>query len=129
MALSSIILRLARNPGADHPDADAHDGYTLTAPLTDDGHLDEAEFARCAAQCSVWRFQPGADDRIGRLVRRGSGWAIHYGPDVEVEPDEALYRLRHHRFILGGYVSITDGQGDLLTYRVTEVAPLQTAAA
>ncbi len=129
MALSSIILRLARNPGADHPDADPHDGYTINAPLTDDGHLDEAALARSAAQCRVWRFQPDADDRVGRLVRRGSGWAIHYGADAEEAPDEAVYRLRHHRFVLGGYVSISDGQGEVLTYRVTEVAPVRTEAA
>ena len=129
MALSSIILRLARNPGAEHPDADPHDGYTITAPLTDDGHLDEAAVARSAAQCRVWRFQPDADDRVGRLVRRGSGWAIHYGADAEEAPDEAVYRLRHHRFVIGGYVSISDGQGEVLTYRVTEVAPVRTEAA
>ncbi len=129
MALSSIILRLARNPGADHPDPDPHDGYALTAPLTEDGHLDAAAFAQCAAQCSVWRFQPDAEDRIGRLVRRGGGWAIHYGPGEEAEPDEIVYRLRDHRFTLGAYISITDGEGALLTYRVTEVAPAHTAAA
>ena len=129
MALSSIILRLARNPGAEHPDADPHDGYTITAPLTHDGHLDEAAVARSAAQCRVWRFQPDADDRVGRLVRRGSGWAIHYGADAEEAPDEAVYRLRHHRFVIGGYVSISDGQGEVLTYRVTEVAPVRTEAA
>jgi len=129
MALSSIILRLARNPGAEHPDADPHDGYALTAPLTDDGHLDEAAFAQHAEQCRVWRFQPGADDRTGRLVRRGGGWVIHYGPNLEAEPDEGLFRLRQHRFTLGAYVSITDGDGALLTYRVTEVAPVRTAAA
>ncbi len=34
MALSRIIMRLARNPGTEFADGDDHRGYTLTAPLT-----------------------------------------------------------------------------------------------
>ena len=128
MALSSIILRLARNPGAEHPDADPHDGYTITAPLTDDGHLDEAAVARSAAQCRVWRFQPDADDRVGRLVRRGSGWAIHYGADAEEAPDEAVYRLRHHRFVIGGKIMRLDGVQQKFSRLIDSSRPEQTVA-
>ena len=128
MPLSSIILRLARNPGSDHPEADPHNGYALVAPLNAEGYLDEAVFARQAAQCHVRRFTPEAEPRLGRLVRHGGQWAIHYGNTADV-PDEAVYRLHDHRFILGAYVSIMDDDGELLTYRVTNVAEARDAAA
>jgi len=41
MALSRIVMRLARNPGTEFADGDDHRGYTLTAPLTADGMFDE----------------------------------------------------------------------------------------
>lgn len=38
MALRQIRLELARN--ADYPEGSASHGYSVVAPLTDDGHLD-----------------------------------------------------------------------------------------
>jgi hypothetical protein len=128
MPLSSIILRLARNPGSDHPEPDPHNGYALIAPLTDEGHLDEAEFGHSAARCRVRRFMPDTEPRLGRLVRHGGRWAIHYGDEADVR-DETVYRLHDHRFILGAYVSIMDDEGALMTYRVTDVAQARNAAA
>ena len=46
MTLSRIVMRLARNPGTEFAGGDDHRGYALTAPLTDDGHLDDAAYAR-----------------------------------------------------------------------------------
>ena len=37
-------MRLARNPGTEFAGGDDHRGYALSAPLTADGHLDEAAF-------------------------------------------------------------------------------------
>ena len=45
MTLSRIVMRLARNPGTEFAGGDDHRGYALTAPLTDDGHLDDADAA------------------------------------------------------------------------------------
>ncbi len=130
MPLSSIILRLARNPGTDHPEPDLHDGYTLIAPLTDEGHLDETAFRHYAARCRVRRFMPNVEPRLGHLVRHGGRWAIHYDGDADVQEAD-LFRLHDHRFLLGSYVSITDDAGELLTYRVTNVtdSDADTAAA
>ena len=36
-------------------------------------------------------------------------------------PQQPLYRLGQHRFAVGEYVSVTDDEGRLLTYKVTEV--------
>jgi hypothetical protein len=34
-----------------------------------------------------------------------------------------VFQLGQHRFAVGEYVSITDEDGRLLTYKVTDVAP------
>ncbi len=120
--LVRIVMRLARNPGTEFADGDDHRGYTLTAPLTSDGHLDEAAFRTSRERCTVRRFAPDEDAQEGRLSRRGERWFFDYdeAADAEAEP---LYRLGDHRFALGEYVSVTDDEGRLLTYKVTEVQP------
>lgn len=120
MSLSRIIMRLARNPGTEFADGDDHRGYTLTAPLTADGHLDEAALKGLKGGASVRHFLPEEDPREGRLGRRGERWFFDFGDAPEGE--EPLYRLGEHRFAVGEYLSITDEDGRLLTYKVTEVA-------
>lgn len=128
MDLSRIILRLARNPGADHPEPDPHNGYMLVAPLSGNGSLDEAAFSRVAKNCVVRRFVPDQDARSGHLVRHGGHWGIRYdGAGDPVADEESVYRLHDHRFVTGDYVTIVDGQGEPLTYRVTEIAPATAA--
>ena len=58
MNLSRIVMRLARNPGTEFADGDDHRGYTLTAPLTDDGKIDEAGFRAAKTKAVVRRFAP-----------------------------------------------------------------------
>jgi hypothetical protein len=119
MGLSRIVMRLARNPGTDFADGDDHRGYTLTAPLTPDGKLDETVFRANKAVCTVRRFAPDEDPQEGRLARHGERWFFDYGDEADTA-DEPLYRLGEHRFAVGEYVSITDEDG-LLTYKVTEI--------
>ena len=118
--LTRIVMRLARNPGTDFADGDDHRGYTLTAPLTADGHLDEAAFRAARDNCTVRRFAPDEDAQEGKLSRRGDRWFFDYdeGDDADNEP---FYRLGEHRFAVGEYVSVTDDEGRLLTYKVTDV--------
>ena len=122
MGLSRIVLRLARNPGTEFADGDDHRGYTLHAPLTADGLLDEEGFKAHRAACVVRRFSPDDDAHEGRLARHGERWFFDYG-DKTGAADEPLYRLAQHRFEVGEYVSITDEDHRLLTYKVTEVTP------
>ncbi len=117
--LSRIVMRLARNPGTEFAEGDDHRGYSLVAPLTSDGHLDEQAYAKVRDACVVRRFAPDEDPADGRLARAGRSWHFDYG-DVDEEP---VYRLGQHRFAVGEYVSITDEDGRLLTYKVTDVAP------
>jgi hypothetical protein len=122
MKLSRIVMRLARNPGTEFAEGDDHRGYSLVAPLTADGHLDAAAYAKSKNACVVRRFAPDEDPVDGRLARAGARWYFDYdeGP---VSEDEPVYRLGQHRFAVGEYVSITDEDGRLLTYKVTEVLP------
>ena len=123
VALSRSVMRLARNPGTEFADGDDHRGYTLVAPLTPDGHLDAAAYGKARARCTVRRFAPDEDPADGRLVHAGSRWYFDY-EDSDVETDEPVYRLGQHRFAVGEYVSITDEDGRLLTYKVTDVTVL-----
>jgi hypothetical protein len=114
-------MRLARNPGTEFADGDDHRGYTLVAPLTADGHLDAAAYAKARGACTVRRFAPDEDPADGRLVHSGARWYFDY-EEGDVEVDEPVYRLGQHRFAVGEYVSVTDEDGRLLTYKVTDVA-------
>jgi len=118
--LVRIVMRLARNPGTEFADGDDHRGYTLTAPLTPDGHLDEAAFRAARERCVVRRFAPDEDPQEGRLARRGERWFFDYDEATDTD-NEPVYRLGDHRFAVGEYVSVTDEDGRLLTYKVTEV--------
>jgi hypothetical protein len=121
LTLSRITLRMARNPGTEFAGGDDHRGYVLTAPLTADGMLDEAAYAKSKAQCVVRRFQPDEDAVDGRLARRGERWFFDYDAG-DTADDEPVHRLGQHRFVLGEYVSVSDEDGRLLTYKVVEVA-------
>ena len=119
MSLSRIVMRLARNPGTEFADGDDHRGYTLTAPLTADGKLDEGGLKSVKGGATVRNFVPDEDAREGKLGRRGERWFFDFGDEAEGE--EPLYRIGEHRFAVGEYISITDEEGRLLTYKVTEV--------
>ena len=64
-------MRLARNPGTEFAGGDDHRGYTLVAPLTADGRLDAAAYARTREACVVRRFAPDEDPADGHLMRAG----------------------------------------------------------
>jgi hypothetical protein len=122
IALSRIVLRLARNPGTEFADGDDHRGYSFVAPLTGDGHLNAAAYAKARDACVVRRFAPDEDPADGRLVHAGSRWYFDYEDGVGAA-DEPVFRLGQHRFAVGEYVSVSDEDGRLLTYKVTEVSP------
>lgn len=122
MALSRIVMRLARNPGTEFSGGDDHRGYALTAPLTSEGRLDEDAYAKTRDRCVVRRFSPDEDPADGRLARRGQRWFFDYD-DAQTADDEPVYRLGEHRFAVGEYVTVTDEDGRPLTYKVVEVQP------
>jgi hypothetical protein len=123
MTLSRIVMRLARNPGTEFADGDDHRGYTLTAPLTEDGMLNLEAFQKSKADCTVRRFAPDEDVTMGLLVRRRDNWYFDYDDTIESD-DEAVHRLGQHRFAVGEYVSVADEEGRMLAYKVTDVQPV-----
>jgi hypothetical protein len=122
IALSRVVMRLARNPGTEFADGDDHRGYSLVAPLTPDGHLDAAAYSRARARCVVRRFAPDEDATDGKLIHQGQRWYFDYD-DSAASGEEPVFQLGQHRFAVGEYVSITDEDGRLLTYKVTDVTP------
>ena len=123
MALSRIVMRLARNPGTEFAGGDDHRGYALTAPLTADGLIDESAYSAAKAECMVRRFAPDEDPTDGRLARRGQRWFFDYDDGTDLD-DEPVHRLGEHRFAVGEYVTVTDEDGRPLTYKVVEVTPV-----
>ena len=122
VSLSRIVMRMARNPGTEFADGDDHRGYSLVAPLTPDGRLDAPAYSKAKGACSVRRFAPDEAPSDGKLVHQGQRWYFDYD-NSEDTGEEPVFRLGQHRFAVGEYVSITDEDGRLLTYKVTEVAP------
>ena len=120
MSLSRIVMRLARNPGTEFAGGDDHRGYALTAPLTDEGLLDEAAYGKAKDACHVRRFAPDEDPADGRLARTGQRWWFDYDDGADAD-DEPVYRLGQHRFAVGEYVTVTDEDGRPLTYKVVEI--------
>jgi hypothetical protein len=121
MALTQVVLRLARNPG--YPDGDDRQGYTITAPLDSKGRLSADEWREQRDRCTVIRVKPGTEeDADGLLTHRGGNWYFHYDEEREGD-DEPVYRLGDHSLALGSYVTVHESDGRALTYRVTEHAP------
>ena len=69
------------------------------------------------------RFTPDEDPQEGRLAHHRDRWFFDYGDEVGAA-EEPLYRLGEHRFAVGEYVSISDEDGRLLAYKVTDVTPV-----
>jgi hypothetical protein len=84
-------LELART--AEYPEGSSQRGYEFVAPLTDDGHLDEAEWRTQRDGCTVHRFWAGENDEYGRLVHHGGErWAFWYDP-LGDEGEEPIFRF------------------------------------
>lgn len=129
--LYRVTLHLARCK--DYPEGSSQFGYEITAPLDSAGMLSADEWRDKRAQCHVRRFWKGGIDRHGFLIHRpgGSGgatWAIDYDPERSID-DEAGYRLNRHRFAVGEYVTIQDGDAELHTFQVVEARPVGAAEA
>lgn len=118
MPLRTIRLELARE--REHPEGSAEHGYEFVAPLTDDGHFDEAVWRANRDRCTVHRFWRGEDDLHGRLVHQRTRWVFHYD-DGDPDEDEPIFRFDRHVFREGEYVSITEHDGTLRTFRVARV--------
>jgi hypothetical protein len=122
MNLKRIRLVLARDH--DFPNGSRERGYEFAAPLTDDGHLDAAEWKKVRERCRVRRFWPGETTEIGHLVnKRGGAWAVDYDPSSKSD-DETGFKLSSHKFNPGEYVSFKEHDGVMRTFVVAAVSDL-----
>jgi hypothetical protein len=126
-ALKHIRLQLARSK--EFPKGSARHGYDLVVPLDKNGHIDPELWRRHREACRVRRFWEGEDDAVGHLVHKPGGaeharWAFEYAPGA-AEDEEAGFRFGVHTFSPGEYVSIKDEDGELHTFVVAFVEPME----
>lgn len=123
MTLKRIRLELARDH--DFPNGSNRHGYDFAAPLDSDGHLVAAAWSKARDRCRVRRFWAGQPDEHGHLVhKRGGTWAFDYNPKSD-DDDEPGFKFDKHTFVPGEYVSITEHDGRMRTFRVIAVQDLE----
>jgi hypothetical protein len=124
-AFKRIQLNLARSK--EFPAGSAEHGYEFVAPIDRNGHIDAHLWQQFRDHCRVRRFWNGADEQVGRLVHKPGGaeharWVFDYDPK-RADDDESGYRFGAHAFSPGEYVSISDDEGQLHTFKVISVEP------
>jgi hypothetical protein len=122
-SLKRIRLHLARSK--DFPDGSSRHGYEFVAPIDAKGHIDAELWRQHRDHCRVRRFWNGEPEQVGRLVHKPGGaeharWVFDYD-EKRADDYEAGYRFGAHAFIPGEYVSITEDDGDIHTFRVMSV--------
>ena len=118
MSLFRIQLELARSKEA--PEGDAGHGYLFVAPLDANGHLDAGEWKSHRSRCTVESFKRGAAHQKGHLVHVGQGWHFDYDAGKR-DDDELLYKLDRHLIKQGEYLSVTEHDGVLRTFKIASV--------
>jgi hypothetical protein len=125
--LKHIRLELARSK--EYPSGSPRHGYDLIAPLDEAGHIDPELWRKYRRSCRVRRFWDDEEEAIGTLVHKPGGseharWMFDYGTGSD-DDEESGYRFGAHTFSTGEYVSIRDHAGELHTFCVASVEPLQ----
>ena len=124
VSLNRIRLELARASG--FPTGSVWHGYEFVAPLTPDGQIDRTAWSQVKPVCHVTRFWGDAPEERGQFVHTGSGWGFKYPKGSDVE-HETLFKLDRHRFTPGGYVTVTEPDGEQRPFRVVAMTPALTA--
>lgn len=118
MALFHVRLELARSK--EFPNGSVRHGYEFVAPLDASGHLNAEEWKKNKAKCTVRRFTAGEPDQNGHLIDVGRGWHFDYDAE-EADDDEPLYKLDRHTIKQSEYLSITEHDGVMRTFKVASV--------
>lgn len=120
MSLHRVKLELARSKEV--PNGDPSHGYVFVAPMDASGHLDGALWKVQRERCTVERIVRNAVEERGHLVHVGQGWHFDYAKGRR-DDDEPLYKLDRHVLKAGEYVSVTEHDGVLRTFRIASVTP------
>ena len=118
-----IRLNLARSK--EFPNGSTRRGYEFVAPLDGAGHIDAKLWHSHRDHCRVRRFWDDEDEQIGLLVHKPGGaeharWVFDYDAS-RTDDDESGYRFGSHAFAPGEYVSISEDDGVLHTFKVISV--------
>ena len=70
------------------------------------------------------RFWEGEPDQKGLLRHIGRGWVIDYDATTR-EGDEPFFKLDRHEFKSGEYLSVTEQDDEMQTFRIVTVEPLK----
>ena len=121
-AFKRIRLNLARSK--EYPSGSTRHGYEFVAPLDATGHIDPAQWQKHRENCGVRRFWNDEEEH-GRLVHKPGGaeharWVFDYDAST-TDDDESGYRFGSHAFTPGEYVSISEEDGELHTFKVMSV--------
>ena len=92
--------------------------YTLPALPTD-----AAAWKAVKDRCTVERIVKNVAEEKGHLVHVGQGWHFDYKGGTR-DDDEPLYKLDRHVLKVGEYVSVTEHDGVLRTFRVVSASAL-----
>ncbi|MGE0008446.1 MAG: hypothetical protein AB7S92_23060 [Parvibaculaceae bacterium] len=118
---AKVRLRLAREP--DHPQGSQEHGYDLVVPLKENGRIDGELWKSHRDLCRVVHYRAGEEHDLGHMVRAPGGqWKFHYDIRGD-EADPRGYRFADERFVVGEYISVTEGDGPH-TYRVVTIERL-----
>lgn len=119
-SLNRIRLELTRT--ADFPMGSCWHGYEFIAPLTEDGRVDASAWSGVKELCHVRRFWGDNPEEHGQFVHSGLGWCFEY-PKSHWISKESIFKLDRHRFTPGGYVTITEPNGEQYPFRVVAMTP------
>jgi len=118
------VMKLVLGRCDDYPQGSLAHGYDIVAPLTPDGHLDEAAWRAAKQKSRVRRFWQGEPDELGTIIHtRHRTWAFSYKPGED--DDEPVFKLEDHRFAEGKYITIRGHDGEASTFLVAEVHSLE----
>jgi hypothetical protein len=104
------------------PTGSAWHGYEFVAPLTTDGQVDRGTWNKLREVCRVTRYWGDEPEEHGNFVHTGNGWGFKYPKGSEIER-ETLFKLDRHRFTPGGYVTVTEPDGEQRPFRVVAMTP------
>jgi len=120
MTLYRVHLTLARTE--EFPQGSLSHGYTLVLPLDKEMKLDPEAWKAHKHDCVVHRFWGDEEEQRGRLRHIGRGWVIDYDED-RTDDNEPFFKLDRHTVQTGEYLSLTEEDGEMLTFHVASVEP------
>ena len=119
MTWHMIRLDLARS--REFPQGSREHSYLLRAPLDGQQTVDLEGLHAAPEKAEVLRSRPDEAEMRGYLIHKRRGWVFSYGPgDTD---DEPVFHLESHPLRIGEYVTVTEGDGTPLPYRVSLCEP------